>query len=92
MGKKGVDRGNKKRAFKNFFRFLKNPISYTIWKTDRFFPAVPRMIPTMFILTWIAAIWEMKKYSEATQNIDQMLLRYGKNVEGSQLRMKGFHR
>jgi len=38
------------------------------------------MIPTMFVLTWILAFWEMKKYSNATKNIDQMLLNYGKNV------------
>ena len=30
--KKPADRGNKRRVFKNFFRFMKNPIGYSIWK------------------------------------------------------------
>lgn len=70
LGKKGVDRGNKRRAFKNFFRFVKNPISYTFWKIDRFFPTIPKLIPIMFVFTWIMAFWEMKKYSNANKNLD----------------------
>lgn len=33
MQKKFIDRGNKRRFFKNFFRLIKNPIGYLYWKT-----------------------------------------------------------
>jgi hypothetical protein len=45
-----------------------------------------------FIAVWVLAIWQMKAYSKAVDQVDQQLLRYGKNVEGSQGRMKGFHK
>lgn len=33
MQKKYIDRGNKRRFLKNFFRLIKNPIGYIYWKT-----------------------------------------------------------
>ncbi len=32
MGKKDPDIGNRRRAVKNFVRFVKNPLGYTFWK------------------------------------------------------------
>ena len=34
---------------------------------------------------------EYKQYSQAVDRMDDTLLMYGKNVEGSQGRMKGYH-
>ncbi len=33
LAKKFPDRGNKKRWFKNTFRFFKHPMGYLFWKT-----------------------------------------------------------
>jgi hypothetical protein len=47
---------------------------------------------TSFILLWGLAIFEMKGYSKAVDSVDEQLTLYGKNVEGSQGRMKAFHK
>ena len=55
MGKKGVDRGNKRRFFKNLFRFVKHPIGYINWKLHRYI-VMPKFIVAMFIASWLAAL------------------------------------
>ena len=92
LGKKGVDRANKKRGFKNLFRFIKNPYGYFYWRTVRNFPTMPKTMVTSFILLWALAIFEMKGYSKSVDSVDEQLTLYGKNVEGSQGRMKSFHK
>lgn len=34
--KKPVDRGNKKRFFKNVLRFIKHPMGYLFWKSYKY--------------------------------------------------------
>lgn len=46
MAKKPVDRGNKRRFFKNMFRFVKHPIGYTYWKTFKLMQPKGRAIGT----------------------------------------------
>ena len=92
LGRKGIDRANKKRGFKNLLRFIKNPTGYIYWKTVRNFPTMPKTMVISFIALWVLAICQMKAYSLAVDQVDQQLLQYGKNVEGSQGRMKGFHK
>lgn len=92
MGKKGIDRANKKRGFKNLFRFIKNPYGYAYWRAVKNFPTMPKTMVISFIALWVLGIWQMKAYSVAVDKVDQQLTLYGKNVEGSQGRMKGFHK
>jgi len=53
---------------------------------------MPKTMVVSFIALWVLAIWEMKAYSASVDRVDQQLTLYGKNVEGSQGRMKGFHK
>lgn len=53
---------------------------------------MPKTMVVSFIALWGLAIWEMKAYSVSVDRVDQQLTLYGKNVEGSQGRMKGFHK
>ncbi len=91
LGKKGVDRGNKKRFFKNAFRFIKNPVGYITWKSYRYMSVAPKLIVASFLVAWFYNFMEYKQYSIAVDKMDQTLQMYGKNVEGSQGRMKGYH-
>jgi hypothetical protein len=92
LGKKGIDRANKKRGFKNLFKFIKNPYGYFYWRTVKNLPTMPKTMVVSFVALWVLAIWQMKAYSVAVDKVDQQLTLYGKNVEGSQGRMKGFHK
>lgn len=53
---------------------------------------MPKTMVTSFVLVWFLAIFDMKAYSRAVDSVDDQLQLYGKNVEGSQGRMKGFHK
>lgn len=91
LGKKSIDKGNKKRGFKNFFRFVKNPIAYIGWKTHRWLNPLPKLLTYTAILYWASVIYYWKKISNEYQELDDVLVNYGKNVEGTSGRMKGYH-
>ena len=91
MGKKGVDRGNKRRFFKNAFRFIKHPLGYVGWKSYRFLSTMPRILTIAFFVAWFGNWFEYKTTSMAAERMDDILQGQGKNVEGTQGRMKGYH-
>lgn len=91
MGKKANDKGNKKRGMKNLFRFIKNPIGYIGWKTHRWVWPMPKMLTYGSILYLFSMIWFWKRISNEYQEVDHVLVNYGKNVEGTSGRMKGYH-
>lgn len=91
LSKKPTDRGNKRRGFKNFFRFVKNPIGYISWKTIHWVTPLPKLLTLAGILYWGAVMWYWKGISNDYSDIDEVLVRYGKNVEGTSGRMKGYH-
>jgi len=64
LGKKSNDRGNKKRGFKNLFRFIKNPIAYIGWKTHRWMFPMPKMLTYGAVFYWAAVIYYWKSISE----------------------------
>jgi hypothetical protein len=43
------------------------------------------------LLYWGAVIWYWKQISNEYQEIDEVLKNYGKNVEGTSGKMKGYH-
>lgn len=91
LSKKPVDKGNKRRGFKNFFRLVKNPLGYIGWKTYRWVNPLPKLltIGAVLYLGFVLAYW--KGISEEYDEIDRVLKNYGKNVEGTSGRMKGYH-
>ena len=91
LSKKPNDRGNKRRGFKNFFRFVKNPIGYIHWKTTHWMNPYPTMLTLGFVLYWAAVVYYWKGISNDYSEIDDVLMAYGKNVEGTSGRMKGYH-
>lgn len=70
MQKKFIDRGNKRRFFKNFFRFVKHPLGYAYWKTFKIRQPKGRIITTMLGLGLFSTLW---KYKMENSNI---LIRY----------------
>eukprot|EP00919_Chromeraceae_sp_WS-2016_P009795 GHVR01023052.1.p1 GENE.GHVR01023052.1~~GHVR01023052.1.p1 ORF type:complete len:141 (+),score=2.05 GHVR01023052.1:208-630(+) len=93
MGRKGVDKGNKRRMIKNLMRFIKHPLAYIYWKTINFNPYFfPKILTLGFFSVIVSMLYEWKSYSTTIQANDALLLQYGKNVEGSQGRMKGYHK
>jgi hypothetical protein len=89
--KKPVDKGNKKRSFKNFFRLVKNPLGYIGWKTHAWTNPTPKLVTAAAIFYWVGVIAYWKSISNEYEEIDQVLVNLGKNVEGTSGRMKGFH-
>jgi hypothetical protein len=91
LGKKSIDKGNKKRGFKNFFRFVKNPIAYIGWKTHRWVFPMPKLLTygSVIYLACVLVYW--KQISDEYSELDEVLVNYGKNVEGTSGRMKGYH-
>ena len=63
MAKKAIDRGNKRRFFKNAFRMIKNPFGYFFWKTYKFRQARGRIILTFFTLNALFGFWAYKRHS-----------------------------
>lgn len=92
MGRKSVDRGNKRRLFRNFVRFVKHPIGYVAWRLARFqMASTPRALVALFGITFIAALIDYKQTSNEIKKYDDLLLAYGKNVEGMSGRYIGYH-
>merc|ERR1740124_1071017 len=81
--KKPVDRGNKKRFFKNVFRFLKHPMGYMYWKTYKHRQAKGRLIVTCLGIGFASMFVKMKMQSMRNAKKNHFLLRSGKNIEGS---------
>ena len=91
LSKKPIDKANKRRGFKNFFRLVKNPFGYISWKTHRWMNPLPKMTTLGFVFFWAGLIYYWKSISNEYKEIDDVLLAYGKNVEGTSGRMKGYH-
>lgn len=92
LGRKSIDRGNKKRLIKNLMRFIKNPVGYIYYKMAPFMLAsAPKGLPILIALAWFGALYEWKKHSNQIQEYDDLLLGYGKNIEGMSGRYTGFH-
>lgn len=90
LGKKGIDRGNKKRGIKNLLRFIKNPIGYISWKNSWFTNPLPKFLTYTAVFYWVAVLHYWNKASNEYDELDGVLLHYGKNVEGTSGRMKGY--
>lgn len=88
--KKSVDAGNKKRFFKNLWRFLKHPIGYTYWKTARYRQAKGRLQATTFGIAAIMTVIYYKKLSMANAKKNHFIQVSGQNVQGSGLTPQGF--
>ncbi|CAD8127163.1 unnamed protein product [Paramecium sonneborni] len=91
MQKKFIDRGNKRRFFKNFFRFIKNPFGYIYWKTYKIRQPKGRIITTMLGLGVIGTLYKYKLESNQIQKREYYLLTAGKNSEGSGLINTGYN-
>jgi len=71
---------------------VKNPLGYISWKTYRWINPPPRQILIYGgLLYWGSVIFYWKQISEEYKEIDEVLKNYGKNVEGTSGRMKGYH-
>ena len=86
-----INKGNKKRFIKNVFRFIKSPLSYIVWKTNRWFNPMPKLLTVAGIVYVVGLINYWKGISNEYREIDNVLCNYGKNVEGTSGRMKGYH-
>lgn len=91
LSKKNIDRGNKRRLFKNFFRFVKNPGGYIYWKTFRLAEHNPRFIVWGMGLWILLSIIHFKEQSTAVHRGNSIMLRSGKNVEGTPGQYHGFY-
>lgn len=92
LGKKSVDKGNKRRLFRNLARFVKNPIAYLTWSNARWVLASqPRMMYIMMGLAWVAALYQWNEHSNRIREHDALLLAQGKNIEGMSGRYTGYH-
>lgn len=53
LSRKTVDKGNKRRFFRNVFRFIKHPVGYLTWATSRWHMARrARIFVTMILITF----------------------------------------
>lgn len=91
LSKKPIDKANKKRGFKNFFRLVKHPLGYISWKTYRWFNPLPKLVTLGAVMYWAGVLYYWKTISNEQSEIDDVLMNYGKNVEGTSGRMKGYH-
>lgn len=92
LSRKQIDRGNKRRIVKNFFRFIKHPVGYFFWKTYRLTEShAPRfmVIGISFMVLNMFLLYDAN--SKAVQRTNDMLMRYGKNVEGTPGQYHGYH-
>ena len=91
-GRKPIDRGNKKRLLRNMVRFIKHPVGYLSTKTARWnLASYPRGILVLFAFSILGAFYEWKTQSNQISAYDDLLLSYGKNIEGRSGRYTGFH-
>ena len=92
LSKKSVDKANKRRLFRNFARFVKNPVAYVFWASSRWqMASQPRILYIMIALTWIGALYEWKQNSNRILAHDSLLLAQGQNVQGMSGRYVGLH-
>lgn len=92
LARKQIDRGNKRRIYKNLFRFIKNPMGYFFWKTYRLRSMhAPRWMVVGIVFSIISQIHRYTNNSMTVQLTNDMLLRYGKNVEGTPGQYQGYH-
>ena len=77
--------------FKNFFRLVKNPVGYIGWKIHRWVNPVPKLLTIGGFFTLVGFFWYWKNISLEYEELDKVLMNYGKNVEGTSGRMKGYH-
>ena len=88
--KKFPDRGNKKRLWKNFFRFLKHPIGYYYWKTFTWQRNKPRLIAITMGIGFLSMLISYKQQAWAHNKKMNYLLVSGKNLEGTGLTKPGY--
>lgn len=92
LGKKFVDKGNKRRLFRNAARFAKHPLAYITWSLSRWHLAsTPRILFCFMALAWFGALYEWKSHSNRILAHDEFLLASGKNIEGMSGRYLGYH-
>jgi len=88
--KKAPDRGNKKRFFKNVWRFIKHPLGYTYWKTARWRLGRGRLQGTTFSIAALLIFIKYKRVSLAQAKRNHFIQVSGENVQGSGLTPQGF--
>lgn len=92
LGRKTVDKGNKRRLVRNLSRFVKHPVAYITYRLQRYLLACqPRALPVLIGLAFLGALYEWKQHTNEIKKYDSLLLAYGKNVEGMTGRFEGFH-
>ena len=92
LSKKSVDKGNKRRMFRNFARFVKSPVAYLFWSTSRWqLASQPKVLYVMMAVAWACAFWEWKSNSNKIRSHDRLLMAQGQNVEGMSGRYIGYH-
>lgn len=92
LGRKFVDKGNKRRIYRNFARFVKHPLAYVSWATAKWHLAsTPRILFCLMAVTWGFALYEWKSHSNRILAHDELLLASGKNIEGMSGRYLGYH-
>jgi hypothetical protein len=92
LAKKPVDKGNKKRLFRNIARFIKHPLGYVGWTIGKWQTAsTPRIVMAFLVLTWVSIAYEWKRNTRIIQEHDDFLLASGKNIEGMSGRYTGYH-
>ena len=81
--KKPVDQGNKRRIFKNAFRFIKNPGGYIYWKTFKFREHRGRFIQLGMGMMIFSLFVYGKNQNDRNMHILNTRLRIGENPEGT---------
>ncbi|KRX00172.1 hypothetical protein PPERSA_10671 [Pseudocohnilembus persalinus] len=91
LSKKSIDKGNKRRWFKNVLRLAKHPAGYLYWKTYKFRQAKASLIVTCLGIGFTSMFIKMKMQSMRNAKKNHFLLRSGKNIEGSGPNYLGYH-
>ena len=92
LARKPNDKGNKRRFFRNVFRFVKHPLAYISWASARWYQGWrARSLPTIVVLAFLAGFFEWRSHTSRILSYDEFLLRSGKNIEGMSGRYRGYH-
>ncbi|EGR33383.1 hypothetical protein IMG5_054730 [Ichthyophthirius multifiliis] len=91
LGKKPVDKGNKRRFFKNLFRFWKNPVGYFYWKTYKARKVNPGAIVIMMFIGFTFNFLKLKFISMGYAQKQATMLQNGQNIQGSGQSHFGYH-
>jgi len=71
LGKKPVDKGNKKRLFRNIARFAKHPLGYVGWAIGRWqTQSTPRIMMCFLALTWVFIAYEWRNHTSIIKKHD----------------------